>query len=737
MKKIFNKILNIDFWLETCWLAIVFITPIIFAWWSGSANMFELTKGVFFCVATEILAILFLLKIFLENKINFKLDFKLIAPLIFWVGAVFLSLIWAVDVKESFWGSFERQQGIWFILHLLAFFFILFFSIKNFRQIKRILLTFVFSTFIICLYGLIQFFGWDWWSWAETASGSNRIFSTLGQPNFFAHFLIITIPISIYSLFFIAKKNIYKFLIALLILGEVFSLTASLSRAAWLGFIAQITILIVIWALVFKNKYKKVKIGLVLTLILIFISSFFFISNSDNALGNRLKSTLNFESGSVKMRIFYWSSAWEEIKTMNIGELMFGYGPENTDNVFVKYYDKDWGIYEEVDSFPDRAHNVFFDLFFNYGLVGFFLFACFWFLIFANLIKYAFLNKERPEYFWLAMAIIVIFSGYFINVLFSFSVVSTLVYLFVLAAISIFLLSKKNSKITLSLNFFSRISKIAIFVFFVVFLAIMIWLFNIRPIIADYYYGQVVAEASTEAKCLPIMRDLNKVIYYQPGVDYYQRKYIHYHLNCLKNKNLTAVNSKIKENINQVFNMIDKPILDYRLNFKIAHAYSLFGYYFDESYYKEGEDAYQNLLEINPDFLGIYSDYGRMKLWQQEYMEAIKILEKGLANAPDLNNPHINNEHLQDINNKIFVFYDTLAQSYFYQGKYKKAEDYFQKALKINPFDADIYKGLGDCYYMQNDLERAIKYYEKSLSLNPSNYELSEFLPLIYNELKN
>ncbi len=735
MEKKLNKILFINFWLEIIWLFIIFIIPIIFSYWSGSSNMFELPKAVIFCILTEALVALYLLKIFLQNKISFNLNYRFIILLGLWLIAIFVSLFLSFDFKESFWGSFERQQGVWFTLHLIAFFFILIFNIKNFRQIKRILLIIVSSSFFVCFYGLIQFFRLDFFNWAESAFNIQRIFSTLGQPNFLGHFLIIIIPVTIYYLFFGVKKNIPKFLLIILLFAEIFCLFASLSRGAWLGFGTEIFIFFLFLAIFFQNKFLKNKKNIFIGIIIFCIVAIFlvvFIDNSQNILKKRLNSALNFNSGSVKMRIFYWQSTWKELKQAKTKNLLFGYGPENLDNIFVKYYNKEWGIHEEVDSFPDRAHNIIFDLILSYGAIGLVVSIIFWFFILKQLIKYSLNNKHRPKYFWLAITNIVVFFGYFVDVLFSFSIIATSVLLFVFVSISYFLLSEESKFISWDLSFFSNISKILIFIFFLFFVGVIIWLFNIRPILADYYYGQVVKEANTDARCLPIMRNLNKVIYYQPDSTYYQRKYIYYHLNCLRDKNLTAVNEQIKYNIDQILDIIDKPVLDYRLNFKLAHTYSLFGYYFNEKYYKIADQAYQNLLKINPNFLGIYSDYGRMFLWQQKYGQAINILKKGLENTPDLNSFYLNNEHRDKIYKKLFVFYDALGQAYFYQKDYEEAINYFKKALRINPMESDIYKKLGDCYYMQGKLAEATLYYKKSLSLNPNNNDLTNSLLLIY-----
>lgn len=58
----------------------------------------------------------------------------------------------------------------------------------------------------------------------------------------------------------------------------------------------------------------------------------------------------------------------------------------------------------------------------------------------------------------------------------------------------------------------------------------------------------------------------------------------------------------------------------------------------------------------------------------------------------------------------------------FYQAKdYAKATFYLQRAIKINPRDADALVALGDTQYDAGNLERAAEAYERALAINPRN----------------
>ena len=110
------------------------------------------------------------------------------------------------------------------------------------------------------IFGILQSFNLGITEWQKTAFApvDGRIYSSFGQPNFFGHYLIMVIPLTFYSIFFIFKKNISKILASALLLIQIFSLLLTSSRAAWLGFIFEIFLFLAIILLFYrKNIFKK------------------------------------------------------------------------------------------------------------------------------------------------------------------------------------------------------------------------------------------------------------------------------------------------------------------------------------------------------------------------------------------------------------------------------------------------------------------------------------------------
>jgi Flp pilus assembly protein TadD len=110
---------------------------------------------------------------------------------------------------------------------------------------------------------------------------------------------------------------------------------------------------------------------------------------------------------------------------------------------------------------------------------------------------------------------------------------------------------------------------------------------------------------------------------------------------------------------------------------------------------------YQELLKINPRRPEIYAKlgmiYGREK---NDYASAVKYYKMAIA-----------------VNSSYLEAYKGLGLSFALSGNYKEAFDWMEKAMKINPSDAGIYKIMGYIAKKKGDMEQAKYYYLKASQL--------------------
>lgn len=724
-----------DYIIEYSLLAIVFFIPLIFDYSFSSYNFFDLYKAIIFRVFLIFILLAFTAKIFINGKLDYRGDFKIFLFIGLMLASFFISSLASLRPAESFWGSFLRQQGFYNFFNYWLFFALLVLNIETFKQVRRLIRAVMAAAFLVSAYGLIQYFQLDPFSWSESSAG--RIFSSLGQPNFFGHWLIIVLPISFYALIFMAKKMLARFFAALAVLMQLVCLIFTYSRAAWLGFLGSVFFLIIFW--LFYKRFKKaalVFIGLVLVGLTFIVSLNIISPVQSGDYGsispvNRLKSIADFKGGSNKMRFYYLESAVKEIKQASYLRLFLGYGPEVLADIFMKYYRIDWGAYETINSLPDRAHNWLFDQILALGFLG----------LAANLIFYSYFIYRAAAVLsakqkfgledWLLIFLFSSLIAYCVNNLFSFSLFTVLVYLYLILAVSWVMINKETAIkiLEIRLTVFSKLLILA-----ALFLAsgVFIYTNNINQARAEIYYVRALNSLKA-ADCRGVINNLDRVISLSPRSAYYQENYLFLILNCFSKTEDKPFRQQLIINLLKQIKLVGNK-KSYGMLHNMARVYTLFGFNLDKSYYVQAEEIFNDLIINFPYFTAVYQDFGDQKMIQKDYGRAADIYNQGLKILPSLNQPYLNNEHRRQIILIAVKFYESAGKAYFKEKNYVLALDYYSQGLKLDPFRATLYKNIADIYYVQNNLDQAIKYNQRGLVLNPADYHWPLTLSLLYRD---
>ena len=719
-------------------MAIVFFVPIIFDFSVSTYNMVDLYKVVFFRLVLSLALLAYLAKIFLREKISYRggLIFSLTGLLAL---SFFSSSFFSLNQGQSFWGSFLRHQGFYNFFNYLLFFALLVLNLKEFRQVKRLLAATLISTGLVCFYGLIQFGGLDPIRWAIKDFGTLRIFSTLGQPNFFGHFLIMVLPLNLYFLLLVAKNFWAKFFTGLIIAAELVCLLFTYSRAAWLGFIGLAVTLLFFW-LYFRGR-KKIAYGLVGVMVVgcIAILAVNLISPVNQkvdglSLTGRIKSLVDLRGGSGKMRLFYLQSALKEIKSESGLRLFLGYGPDNLAEVLAKYYQPEWGVFEAVNTTPDRVHNWFFDQLLAVGILGLLSIIVFYCYFIYKAIKFLFKrNKLEPED-WLLVFCLASLVGYFINNFFSFSLFTVSVYLYFILALAWFIINRSTKEREANINL-TPFSRIAIWAVVLNVVLIFVYTNNFNQVLAEKNYVKAL-KASRQKDCGVLEQRLNQTLKFNPNSLYYQENFLYLSLNCLASAGDDKANKKLVEDALWLIEQTaDRQT--YGLLVNQARVYGLLGQNYDRAYYQLAEKTYNRLIIDYPYMTTAYEDLALLKLKQGNNQAAINILKQALGVLPALNHPYLNDEHREQIRVIVLRLTESLAKAYFEEKNYDLAIVYFKKSLELDPLKATLYKNLADVYFVKGELDQAIKLNQRGFQLNQADYHWPLQLSLLYREKKD
>ncbi len=115
-------------------------------------------------------------------------------PIVLFLVSQILSTLFSIDRHVSLWGYYSRFNGG--LISSISYVLLYYVFVNNFRreQIKGLLITTLTSATLVSIYGVAEHFGIDKHLWVQDVQ--NRVFSTLGQPNWLAAYLAILIPVS-------------------------------------------------------------------------------------------------------------------------------------------------------------------------------------------------------------------------------------------------------------------------------------------------------------------------------------------------------------------------------------------------------------------------------------------------------------------------------------------------------------------------------------------------------------
>jgi O-antigen ligase/tetratricopeptide (TPR) repeat protein len=128
----------------------------------------------------------------------------MVIPVIIFTLVYTAATIHSVLPGISFWGSYDRMQGLYTWLNYIALFFVLVYSVRSWAQIERIVSAFVFASVPVAIYGIMQHMQWDPVQWG--ADTTVRVASTLGNAIFLGAYLLMCMPFAMYRLWRAAER---------------------------------------------------------------------------------------------------------------------------------------------------------------------------------------------------------------------------------------------------------------------------------------------------------------------------------------------------------------------------------------------------------------------------------------------------------------------------------------------------------------------------------------------------
>jgi len=275
-------------------------------------------------------------------------------------------LYFGLQILSGFYSDFPMlsQEPMFAALALFIYFLIILSADITSRHLQWFLSLIWFVSLVTGVYGFVQFFGLDPVMWKGF---EGRVFSTFGHPNFYACYLLFSIPIILLSLFTMTSLRL-KVLGGIILLLCWSNLMLTRSRSAWIALVFAF-----IPFLFLKRMYHYLNKGMTQYIVLgliIVIAAFSIITHPE--IGERVLSIFDAEDHSIKSRLIIYQTLLPGI----LSDPVLGKGIGTFSAIFPMYHTPE--LYEippfTVATMLHHAHSEYLEIVLDTGFLGLLLF---------------------------------------------------------------------------------------------------------------------------------------------------------------------------------------------------------------------------------------------------------------------------------------------------------------------------------------------------------------------------
>lgn len=290
-------------------------------------------------------------------------------------AALALSVVFAVDPLRAWWGNQERMNGLFTLLHFLAWMTMTVGLLKTWEHWKKILNYEIALSGIMAIVAIIQKFKPD----ILLFPAGPRVGGLLDNPIYMAAYQIFNL--FFIGLLFLKEKNknwrIFYGAVAFL---DVIAFILAESRGALIGLAAGFLAFAIFIG--FFSKERKIRTRVLGSIAILFaVYGLLFAFRHEPLIARSPVSRLLDFSGSVTTRLIAWNIAWEGF----LDRPLTGWGLDNFHILFNQKYNPESLRFGAYETWFDRAHNTVLDVLSMTGLVGILAYAFIYIALFYSI----------------------------------------------------------------------------------------------------------------------------------------------------------------------------------------------------------------------------------------------------------------------------------------------------------------------------------------------------------------
>lgn len=459
-----------------------------------SFELFEFPKMLFVYLITILITTSWLIESIKQKRFIFKKTPFDLPILLFFISQL-LSTAFSINTRTSLLGYYSRfNQGLFSTISYIILYYAFITFNKGSSFVKKCINLLLASASLVSIYAIFQHFGIDSNLWIQDVQ--NRVFSTLGQPNWLAALLIFIIFIPISSILKNSRNrtyrhnNIYYMLFTICYLAILYTK----SRSGLLAFSISYAIF---WALIlYIHKLKSFpwKSFLTISSMLFAICLFdglkwipqinkIYSKTSPLITENRqlIAAPGGTESGDIRKIV--WAGAfnvWKHYPILGSGVETFAYS-------YYQFRPIEHNLVSEWDFVYNKAHNEYLNFLATTGLVGLITYLSIQVTFIYWLLKQISSNKPYAISHMLS-ALLAGYASLAVTNFFGFATVLTSMLFFLLPAMAISLNQESRIKNQESKSNLLTHQKITIL--FIIFTSCFFILRLAQWAIADSYFAQ-------------------------------------------------------------------------------------------------------------------------------------------------------------------------------------------------------------------------------------------------------
>lgn len=370
---------------------LVVVVPLIFL--PNTSELFEFNKMIVTYILTLLIVTAWISRMILEKRLIFNrtlLDW----PILIFLITQSLSLLFSIDPRTSLMGYYSRFNGG--ILSLLCYSLLYWSAVSNLdkKSTLSIVNWSLLTAAVVAAWGFLEHFGIDSHLWVQDVK--TRVFSTLGQPNWLAAYLIALIFIPISKL--ISKIRWWPAFLSLLLF---LVLLYTKSRSGLMAF----AVCFVIFWIAYLKKLGKFEIRSIKNLLIISLLTLTLTLTIKNPIRDMVitsppqttsapASGTSLESGGTEsgtIRKIVWTGA---VRIWKSGPKNFwlGSGPETFAMAYYQFRPIEHNNTSEWELLYNKAHNEFLNYLSTTGILGFSSY-----LILLGFMFVTFFKSQKPN----------------------------------------------------------------------------------------------------------------------------------------------------------------------------------------------------------------------------------------------------------------------------------------------------------------------------------------------------